>query len=247
MGGVFEGAPELGTGEANAARQVIAAPLADPIPEQPRFFNFDAQAVRVVGDPDSPRFIAKDICDALGIQNPRDTVRKVLDDDEKGVAIVYTLGGPQQLATVNESGLYALIFRSRKPQAKVFRRWVTGEVLPAIRRTGGYGQPPPPDPAVTKLTAEVADLVSLLRAAPAGRTKRQAVSPLAVPAEAVVDVFRSGPLGFEAALRAILGSYGYVPRATFYRRLLLLADLGALRRRPDATWELADGGKGGAA
>lgn len=77
----------------------------------------------------------------LGIQNPRDTLAKVLEDDEKGVDSVYTLGGIQQLATVSESGLYALIFRSRKASAKVFRRWVTSEVLPAIRKTGQYAPP----------------------------------------------------------------------------------------------------------
>lgn len=88
-----------------------------------------------------PWFVAKDVCDILGIQNSRDTLAKVLDDDEKGVANVYTPGGPQEMATVNESGLYHLIFQSRKPEAKQFRKWVTSEVLPSIQRFGYYIDP----------------------------------------------------------------------------------------------------------
>lgn len=82
-------------------------------------------------------FIAKDICEALDIKNSRDALA-VLDDDEKGVAFTDTLGGRQRVATVNESGLYALIIRSNKPQAKALRKWVTSVVIPSIRQHGGY-------------------------------------------------------------------------------------------------------------
>lgn len=85
-------------------------------------------------------FVAKDLCEILGIRNSRDAVTN-LDEDEKGVAITDTLGGKQEMATVNESGLYALIFQSRKAEAKAFRKWVTSEVLPAIRRQGFYVHP----------------------------------------------------------------------------------------------------------
>ena len=77
-----------------------------------------------------PWFAAKDICEVLGIKNNRDAIR-VLDDEEKGVISTDTLGGKQELTYVNESGMYALIFQSRKPQAKAFRKWVTSEVLRA--------------------------------------------------------------------------------------------------------------------
>lgn len=80
-----------------------------------------------------------DICAALTIANPRDSIAN-LDDDEKGVGITDTLGGQQSLAIINEAGLYSLILRSRKPEAKAFKRWITHEVLPQIRKTGGYGQ-----------------------------------------------------------------------------------------------------------
>lgn len=107
--------------------------------EKPRVFLWEAAAaaVRVVGTADAPWFVAKDVCAALGIANYRDAVSS-LEEDEKGVALTDTLGGAQEMATVNESGLYALIFRSRKEQARVFRKWVTSEVLPQIRKAGRY-------------------------------------------------------------------------------------------------------------
>ena len=85
-----------------------------------------------------PWFVAKDLCMILEIQNSRDTLAKVIDEDEKGVANLYTPGGFQKMSVLNESGLYHLIFVSRKPEAKTIRRWVTGTVLPSIRRTGSY-------------------------------------------------------------------------------------------------------------
>lgn len=94
--------------------------------------------VRVVHDANSePWFVAKDVCEILGIVNPRDALSN-LDDDEKGVANTDTLGGEQTLNTVSESGLYSLILRSRKPEAKVFKRWITHEVLPSLRKVGLY-------------------------------------------------------------------------------------------------------------
>jgi len=94
-------------------------------------------AVRALMRDDGPWFVAADVCAALTIGNSRDALDR-LDADEKGVGSIDTLGGLQQLATVNESGLYSLILGSRKPEAKPFKRWVTSEVLPAIRKTGAY-------------------------------------------------------------------------------------------------------------
>lgn len=82
-------------------------------------------------------FVAADVCKVLDIKNSRDALSG-LEGDEKGVAITDTLGGRQQVATINESGLYALIFRSRKDSAKVFRKWITSIVIPSIRKHGGY-------------------------------------------------------------------------------------------------------------
>ena len=82
-------------------------------------------------------FVAKDVCDNLGINKYRDAFSR-LDDDERVSVLVDTIGGPQKVVAVNESGLYSLVFQSRKPGAKKFRKWVTMEVLPSIRKTGSY-------------------------------------------------------------------------------------------------------------
>ena len=86
-------------------------------------------------------FVAKDVCDRLGIEYHRDALTR-LDNDERGSVLLDTLGGRQKVAAVNESGLYSLVFQSRKPGAKKFRKWVTMEVLPSIRRTGSYSVKP---------------------------------------------------------------------------------------------------------
>lgn len=101
------------------------------------FENADFGAIRVSTVEGEPWFVAKDVCDALGISKYRDAVSR-LDDDERGSVLVDTLGGAQETSTISEPGLYKLIMRSRKPEAKAFQRWVTHEVLPAIRKTGGY-------------------------------------------------------------------------------------------------------------
>lgn len=84
-------------------------------------------------------FIAKDVCAALELSEVSNTVKR-LDDDEKLMRTVFVSGQRREMWFINESGLYNLIFQSRKPEARAFRKWVTGEVLPAIRRTGSYGQ-----------------------------------------------------------------------------------------------------------
>ncbi|MBU1040258.1 MAG: Bro-N domain-containing protein [Proteobacteria bacterium] len=105
-------------------------------------FAFEDSLVRVRADADGePWFVAKDVCNVLGLENPR-TSTALLDDDEKGVHTMDTLGGPQEMSTVSESGLYSLVFRSRKPEAKRFRKWVTAEVLPSLRKTGSYAAGP---------------------------------------------------------------------------------------------------------
>ncbi len=84
-----------------------------------------------------PWFVAKDVCDVLGLVNSRKAVGD-LDDYQKGVTISDTPGGKQEINTINESGLYQLIFKSRKSEANFFQRWVTTEVLPSIRKYGYY-------------------------------------------------------------------------------------------------------------
>lgn len=102
------------------------------------FENDQFGTVRAVrGEDGEPMFVAKDVCAALGLGNSRQALAR-LDDDEKGVISNDTPGGEQQMTTVTEPGLYVLVLGSRKPEAKAFKRWVTHEVLPALRREGGY-------------------------------------------------------------------------------------------------------------
>lgn len=103
-------------------------------------FNFGTHAVRVVMQDGVVWFVATDVAESLGYKSPKDAA-SYLDDDEKGSATVRTPGGDQKLTIINESGLYALVLRSRKPEARKFAKWVTSEVLPAIRKTGGYELP----------------------------------------------------------------------------------------------------------
>jgi len=93
--------------------------------------------LRVIMQGDDPWFVANDVADALALGNIRSSLA-LLDEEEKGVHTVDTPGGLQQVTLINESGLYSLILRSRKPEALRFKKWVTSEVLPSIRKTGGY-------------------------------------------------------------------------------------------------------------
>lgn len=104
-------------------------------------FAFKGNHLSVCRQSDGLVFNAKQVCQILGIVNHKMAV-KALDDDEKGVNSVYhPKGGKQSTLFITESGLYHLIFISRKPQAKAFRRWVTSEVLPSIRKHGEYAKP----------------------------------------------------------------------------------------------------------
>jgi hypothetical protein len=100
-------------------------------------FDFEGHGVRMQMLRDEPWFVLADVCRVLDINNARQAATR-LDDDEKGVITNDTLGGKQEMTVISESGLYSLILTSRKEEAKRFKKWVTSEVLPAIRRTGFY-------------------------------------------------------------------------------------------------------------
>lgn len=104
-------------------------------------FNFNDQEIRTVLIHDVPYFVGKDVANILGYINPRDALSKHVDEEDKGVAKCDTLRGIQELTVINESGLYCLVLSSKLPTAKKFKRWVTSEVLPSIRKTGGYEIP----------------------------------------------------------------------------------------------------------
>jgi len=102
--------------------------------------SFNGSTVRTVTIGDVQWWIAKDVCDILGLSDVNKAVSK-LDDDEKLIRKLFVSGQNREVVIVNESGLYTLVLRSNKPEAKLFRKWVTSEVLPSIRKTGQYTMP----------------------------------------------------------------------------------------------------------
>lgn len=127
----------------------------------PSIYTFSASDLRVIVINDEPWFVGVDVCSALGLGSPSKAMQ-TLDDDEVTLNTIQgrtPTGGKieQQVNVINESGLYSLIFKSRKPEAKKFKRWVTHEVLPAIRKTGSYGKThwPPTDRASYQLREQL--------------------------------------------------------------------------------------------
>jgi len=125
-------------------------------------YQFDENPVRVVMIAGDPWFVATDVAAVLGYRDAFNMARN-LDDDEKGTHILSTLGGHQDISIVSESGLYAAILKSRRAEARRFRKWVTSEVLPSLRRDGSYAlagheryEELPNDYDPTRLTAAVA-------------------------------------------------------------------------------------------
>jgi prophage antirepressor-like protein len=129
-------------------------------------FRYHGRDFRAIEQDGQPWFILSDVCRVLGLGTPS-RVAERLDPDEKGMRQIHTPGGPQDMTIINESGLYAVILRSDKPEAKPFRKWVTAEVLPTIRATGAYGAPqaaPAITDALERMTGVVEALASRIEA-----------------------------------------------------------------------------------
>ncbi|KAA3526130.1 hypothetical protein GOZ80_14065 [Agrobacterium vitis] len=132
-------------------------------------FAFEENLVRVIDREGEPWFVGKDICVALGLKNHNDALSD-LDSDEKGVANIDPLsksargGGAQEVVIVSEPGVYRLVFRSRKPEAERFKRWLAHEVIPQIRKTGSY-QPSNPDPVMTPQQMDIRLALDMVREA----------------------------------------------------------------------------------
>ena len=142
-----------------------------------QIFNYNSVEVRTIQNDGEPWFVLKDVCNVLHIGNSRDVVAR-LDQDEKGVGQIDTLGGKQEMTIINESGLYNVILRSDKPEAKPFRKWVTSEVLPTIRRHGMYATPD----TVEKMLADPDTAIKLLTT-----LKEERAARLALEAQAEAD------------------------------------------------------------
>lgn len=176
--------------------------------DAPKSFTFHLSdsasfTVRTLLRDGEPWFVAADVCAALDLTTEQ---TRRLDDDEKGLHSTQTPSGVQQMTIINESGLYALILGSRKPEAKPFKRWVTGEVLPAIRKTGGYSAQP------VKPAVQLPDFTDPAEAAIAWaaeyRGKREAEAALALAAPKVEFVDRyvtadTGAKGFRQVCKLL--------------------------------------------
>jgi prophage antirepressor-like protein len=141
-----------------------------PVPEQveeptPKndlmVFDYAGKSVRTVMKDGQPWWVAKDVCEVLGLSDGRKSVNLLDEDERNSVPVIDAMGRSQETLIVNEPGLYSLILRSRKPEAKAFKRWVTHEVLPSIRKTGSYSVAPQPAPALP--TDYKSALVALLQ------------------------------------------------------------------------------------
>ena len=102
------------------------------------FENKEFGEIRTLTIDGEPYFVGKDVAEILGYAEPRSAVSKKVDDEDRGVAKMETPSGVQEMTIINESGFYSLVLSSKLPTAKKFKRWVTSEVLPSIRKTGGY-------------------------------------------------------------------------------------------------------------
>ena len=100
------------------------------------FDNEEFGEIRTVAIDNEPWFVGKDVAIALGYSEPRSAVSKKVDEEDRGVSKIATPSGTQEMTVINESGLYSLILSSKLPSAKKFKRWVTSEVLPTIRKNG---------------------------------------------------------------------------------------------------------------
>lgn len=180
----------------NESKQIMTLPSNQynpPLAEGITPFSFEGCAVRTIQIDNRPWFVTADVLAALGLD------RKALgrlDDDERGVCSIHTPGGMQEMTIASESGLYALTLGSRKHSTKRFKRWVTGEVLPTIRKTGSYGaQAAPVIPqslsAALRLAADQADQIEA----------QQAQLAIAAPKAEALDLIANadGMLNLQAA------------------------------------------------
>lgn len=166
-------------------------------------FTYQGVNVRTVTHNDEQWFVAADVCAVLGISNHRDAVLR-LDADEKGVGSTDTLGGSQSVTIISEAGTYSLAMTSRRPEAKPFIRWLSHEVVPQIRKTGGY--------SMVKELTEYEQLVALAKTV----IEQDAQLQIAAPKAEAYDRFMEtdGLYSMEAAAKAI--GYG---RNVMFREL----------------------------
>ena len=210
-------------------------------------FDFEGRQVRIVTDAQGePWFVAADVLATISLD--RKALER-LDDDEKGVNSIHTPGGVQEMTTVNEPGLYALVLGSRKAEAKRFKRWVTHEVLPAIRKTGSYAVP-----AVAALPAPTQDRVTSLLLIGEAVAKVPGVKAGIAMAATLTCIHENTGLAIETLRRALPAANEPICslNATQLGKLvglsakttnLRLANLGLQVRNERDEWELTEIGE----
>lgn len=211
-------------------------------------FDFESHDVRVViGQDGEPMFVAADLLSTLNLD--RKALER-LDDDEKGVSSIHTPGGQQEMTVVNESGLFNLVLGSRKPEAKRFKRWVTHEVLPSIRKTGSYAVSGPiaalPAPTQDRVTAilMIGEAVAKVPGVKQGIAMAATLTCIQENTGLSVETMRRALLACNDPLAAVnptkLGEQiGLSARAVNLR----LAGLGFQNRNDRDEWELTDAGQ----
>ncbi|MFZ2739204.1 hypothetical protein B9Z38_15740 [Limnohabitans sp. MMS-10A-160] len=210
-------------------------------------FDFEGSQVRVVTDAQGePWFVAADVLSTISLD--RKALER-LDDDEKGVNSIHTPGGTQEMTTVNEPGLYALVLGSRKAEAKRFKRWVTHEVLPAIRKTGSYAVS-----AMAALPAPTQDRVTSLLLIGEAVAKVPGVKVGIAMAATLTCIHENTGLAIETLRRALPAANEPICslNATQLGKLvglsakttnLRLANLGLQVRNERDEWELTEPGE----
>jgi prophage antirepressor-like protein len=210
-------------------------------------FDFEGRQVRIVTDAQGePWFVAADVLATISLD--RKALER-LDDDEKGVNSIHTPGGVQEMTTVNEPGLYALVLGSRKAEAKRFKRWVTHEVLPAIRKTGSYAVP-----AIAALPAPTQDRVTSLLLIGEAVAKIPGVKAGIAMAATLTCIHENTGLAIETLRRALPAANEPICslNATQLGKLvglsakttnLRLANLGLQVRNERDEWELTEIGE----
>ena len=151
-------------------------------------FNFGDYQVRTVIKEGEPWFVAKDVSSVLEYRSANDMTRN-LDDEEKDTQVVRTLGGEQLVSVINESGLYSAILKSRKPEAKAFKKWVTSEVLPSIRKQGKYEVKPTVPQSYSQALLEAGRLAAIVEQQELLMQEQKEALILAAPKVEYVDNF----------------------------------------------------------
>ena len=210
-------------------------------------FDFEGRQVRIITDAQGePWFVAADVLSTISLD--RKALER-LDDDEKGVNSIHTPGGVQEMTTVNEPGLYALVLGSRKAEAKRFKRWVTHEVLPTIRKTGSYAVP-----AIAALPAPTQDRVTSLLLIGEAVAKVPGVKAGIAMAATLTCIHENTGLAIETLRRALPAANEPICslNATQLGKLvglsakttnLRLANLGLQVRNERDEWELTEIGE----